>query len=83
MTWTAALDINRAQANVTSDAFGDWYKDPWGWPEIAWVVKNQASVVEARLNGRGTMRCVKVDVPKENYVTRPALILAFGKPRAD
>jgi hypothetical protein len=75
MTWTAALDIDRAQANVTSDAFGDWYKDPWRWPEIAWVVRNQASAVEARLNGRGTMRCVKVDVPKENYVTRPALIL--------
>jgi hypothetical protein len=75
MDWNAALNIERAQANVLADAFGDWYKDPWGWPEIAWVVKNQTSLVEARLNARGTMRCVKVDVPKENYVTRPALIL--------
>lgn len=75
MDWNTALNIERAQANVMNDAFGDWYKDPWGWPEIAWVVRNQASLVEARLNSRGTMRCVKIDVPKENYVTRPALIL--------
>lgn len=59
MTWIAALDIDRAQSNVTRDAFGDWYKDPWGWAEMAWVVGNQANLVEARLNSKGTMRCVK------------------------
>ena len=31
--------------------------------------------MQSRLNGSGTMRCVKVDVPKEHYVTRPAVIL--------
>ena len=75
MDWLKAIDPVKAVQNCMQDIFGDWYRDPWNWPELTWVGVKNASILQSRLNGNGTMRCVKIDVPKENYVTRPAVIL--------
>src|SRR5689334_12681609 len=55
---------------------GDWYRDPWGWPEIAWVVKRKrADLLLPRINSDGVKQPAKLDVPKENFATRPAIVM--------
>lgn len=73
--WLAILDFNRALVNCHVDLIGDWYRDPWSWPELSWVVKNRPDILGARLNGRGVQRGSNLDVPKENFATRPAMVM--------
>ncbi|MFI7604816.1 reverse transcriptase domain-containing protein [Micromonospora sp. NPDC049366] len=39
------------------------------------MIKHQPSILQARLNGRGAAASCLVDVPKENFATRPAVVL--------
>ena len=73
--WLAKLDRSRLLATCHQDLLGDWYRDPWGWPEINWVATRRPSILEARLRGRGAAASCLVDVPKENFSIRPAVIL--------
>lgn len=73
--WLDALDFKRALSNCHTDMVGDWYRDPWGWPETDWVVSRHPEILVARLNGRGVQRVARLDVPKENFATRPAMVL--------
>lgn len=73
--WAKALDYDLALKNVQTDIIGDWYRDPWGWPELKWVVKSSPSTLESRLNSEGTRLCSPIDVPKENFHFRPALVI--------
>src|SRR5689334_9929186 len=73
--WSEALNFGQATKNVRGDTIGDWYRDPWGWPEIEWVSKEAPSLLIARLNDRGAKRALALDVPKENFVLRPAMLL--------
>ena len=75
MKWLDALDSHLAVKNVIADSYGDWYRDPWSWAELPWLVDNRLDLLEARLEDGGTKRTVSLDVPKENFVTRPALLL--------
>jgi hypothetical protein len=73
--WATALGFEQAAKNVRSDTYGDWYRDPWGWPENEWVAKKAPHILVARLNDRGAKRALPIEVPKENFVLRPAMLL--------
>lgn len=75
MDWLAALDLDQASKNVRIDIAGDWYRDPWGWPEIKWALKKQREIFVQRLNSQGVWRAHAIDVPKENFSTRPAIVM--------
>ncbi len=75
MDWANAVDLEVTLANVTSDIVGDWYRDPWGWPEIAWVVNKEPDLLLARLSSVGVRRAQPIDVSKENFGTRPAMVM--------
>ncbi len=75
MEWLAALDFDQALHNVAVDMRGDWHRDPWGWPEAKWVVKNDLALLTRRLNARGTWKATPIDVAKENFGIRPAVVL--------
>ena len=73
--WLEVLDFERALKNVRTDLIGDWYRDPWGWPEFAWVVKYSQDIIDNRLKASDVWRCHPINVPKENFAFRPAVIL--------
>jgi hypothetical protein len=73
--WAAALDFELALVNCHEDMIGDWYRDPWGWPETDWAVKKQPSVLLGRLNANGVQQAARLDVPKEGFASRPAIVM--------
>ncbi|MCI0582070.1 MAG: RNA-directed DNA polymerase [Chloroflexi bacterium] len=73
--WGAALDLPRALENCKTDMAGDWYRDPWGWAELEWAVNSSPETIVTRLNARGVHRVARLDVPKENFATRPAIVM--------
>jgi Reverse transcriptase (RNA-dependent DNA polymerase) len=76
MDWLKALDFKLALRNCHQDLLFDWYRDPWGWPELDWVVKKEKTeFLLQRLNASDVHRAAKIEVAKENFSTRPALII--------
>ena len=76
MEWLRALDFDLALKNVHADIVGDWYRDPWNWCELDWIVKGELdNFVLPRLNDTGVKATVPLDVPKENFAVRPAVVL--------
>jgi hypothetical protein len=72
--WSDVLDIKRALASARSEMFGDWLRDPWSWPELAYLASQPRPLVD-RLNA-GRTRFERLSVPKINYGTRPAVVQA-------
>ncbi|MFI7279694.1 RNA-directed DNA polymerase [Micromonospora chersina] len=65
------------------EMYGDWYRDPWGWPEFQWVSKNLAKVdVRALLRKDREEGYVLanpaafhlMEVPKNRLAVRPAVV---------
>lgn len=75
LEWEKALDLDQAASNVAIDVRGDWYRDPWGWPEIEWALKERRDFFVSRLKSSGVCGAVPIDVPKENFGIRPALVM--------
>lgn len=73
--WAKALDLERAKQNIHSEYPGDWYRDPWGWPEIDWLCDRRPDLLVERLESGESMRPAKIDVAKENFGVRPAVVL--------
>lgn len=73
--WARALDFERAAANVRSEFYGDWHDDPWNWPEIDYILKFEQDLLVSNLNSSGLRRPALIDVPKENWGSRPAVVL--------
>lgn len=73
--WLQILDLQRALANCHEELIGDWYRDPWGWPELDYLVLKDPRLVAARINSGGIRLAAKIDVPKENFATRPAIVM--------
>jgi hypothetical protein len=73
--WLEALDVGLALKNCHDDLIGEWYRDPWSWPELAWVVRRRPDLLVSRLNSTGTRMASPIDVAKENFGMRPALIM--------
>lgn len=75
LEWTRVADLNLALRNLHEEFLGDWYRDPWGWPETDWTVTRRPELVFQRLASDGARPFAPIDVPKENYLIRPAVIL--------
>lgn len=75
MDWLKALDFDQALSNVRKDLVGDWYKDPWGWPEYSSLSSDNWSVLVRRARAGGVRRVSSIEVPKENFAIRPAMVL--------
>ena len=74
--WISGLDFDRALRNCHVDFLGDWYRDPWGWPEVDWAVKEAFDeVVAPRVRALGVKHVAKLDVAKENFSVRPAVVM--------
>ncbi|MGZ8179431.1 RNA-directed DNA polymerase [Williamsia sp. SKLECPSW1] len=73
--WRGALDFDQAAANVRSEFPGDWYRDPWGWPEIDHLLKDSPKILLDHLDSKEVYAPALIDVPKEGWMTRPAVVL--------
>jgi len=73
--WLPSIQLPLVLRTCHRDFLGDWYRDPWGWPEMEWVANQKRSILEARLSARGAGFSCLIDVPKENFAIRPAAIL--------
>src|SRR5450759_2270752 len=73
--WAKALDLEQAVTNLKVEAVGDWHQDPWGWPELHFLLKKQPDFVYQHAGASGSLEPALIDVPKENWGTRPAVVL--------
>ena len=73
--WSQALNFEQALHNAHVDILHDWFRDPWGWRELHWVVGGHvADYALPRLNATGVRAVARLDVPKENFAIRPAVV---------
>ena len=70
-----ALNIARAAINVSEDVLGDWYQDPWGWPEVRWLGTDKTNLVKARLSTDTAGWSAPLDAVKQGGGVRPALVI--------
>jgi hypothetical protein len=75
VAWDKAVDLEKAARNCYRDITGDWHRDPWGWPEIGWAANTGRQVAYDYLSGGGARPVALLDVPKENFILRPAVVL--------
>jgi hypothetical protein len=76
MSWIDSLDPKAALITLHYEMLGDWYRDPWGWPELDWAVRpGREYLLTERLKSLGVRRAAKIDVPKENFAMRPAIVM--------
>ena len=75
MDWQKALNLGQALTNVRADLIGDWYRDPWGWPEFEFIATEEPTALTDRASGSGVRRVANIDVPKEGFATRPAVVM--------
>src|SRR5690348_16596178 len=73
--WTESLDPHQAMTNIRFDITGDWYRDPWGWPEYDFLFSNHLDWMMRRARATGIRSTTKIDVPKENFGIRPAIVM--------
>jgi hypothetical protein len=73
--WGQLLDLQLAAKNCRTDFYGDWYRDPWDWPELDWVTRGRQEVAFGRVVMDRPRSVAPVDVPKEGFATRPAVVL--------
>jgi hypothetical protein len=73
--WSKTLDLGLAVGNVRAEFPGDWYRDPWGWPELAYMLKHAPQILYDNCAAHGARRVALMDVPKENWGARPAMVL--------
>lgn len=73
--WNDVVDFGAALTTLHYELQGDWYRDPWGWPELDWLAGDGRDLAISRLNAVGTRHVAKIDVPKENFGTRPAIVM--------
>ncbi len=60
--WGSALDFERALINCHRDFLGDWYRDPWGWPELDWILASgRTECLFARLNTDGIKHTARLE----------------------
>lgn len=71
----SAADLSAALRTVKHDLLHDWYRDPWGWPEIDFAVNERPDLLRSRLASDVVGTVAHIDVPKEGYSVRPAVVL--------
>jgi hypothetical protein len=75
MDWSKAINFELAFKNVRQDLVGDWYRDPWAWPEVRFVAESEPSILIDRAKATGVRRVANIDVPKEGFASRPAVVM--------
>lgn len=76
MDWRTELDLGHAIRNLRMMEKGDWYRDPWGWPEYQHVLSAAGDSIWKQLEQAHTPReNSPIEVPKENFGVRPAVQL--------
>jgi hypothetical protein len=73
--WSKTLNLGLAVDNVRSEFPGDWYRDPWGWPELGYMLNHAPEILYDNCAASGARRVALIDVPKENWGSRPAMVL--------
>lgn len=78
--WIDELDPRRAISNLVQEKTGDWYRDPWDWPEYSFLrTRDGLDLLRSRLASNALVGMpAAIDVPKENFGIRPAVILGVG-----
>lgn len=72
LDWLNVIDVEAAVKSAKSEMYGDWIRDPWGWPELDYLGKNPSSIEDRLASGR--TRFERLNVPKINFGTRPAVV---------
>lgn len=75
------LDFEQGARVTTSEKYGDWYRDPWGWPELSSDFASTLRPTDFEIEKRdrkfhfvGEPSFHLFDVPKSFLGTRPAVI---------
>ena len=80
---TFGLDIAAGVALWTDELYGDWYRDPWAWPERKWLQRSGSKFDVRQYVGpqAGGLINVRVrpyfhllDIPKSRLGVRPAVL---------
>src|SRR5207248_5874496 len=61
--------------NVLTEFLDDLHQEPWGLPEINFLVAKRPDLLYQNCDARGAREASLLDVPKENWGTRPAVVL--------
>ena len=75
------LDLHAASRVASSETYGDWYRDPWGWPELSPEFVSTLSVNDLGLNQTGRRGLIDrpafhvFSFPKSFVGVRPAVIM--------
>jgi hypothetical protein len=75
MDWAKVLDLEGALKSLASERYGEWYSDPWSWPELDYMAKVEPDLIFSHASASTTRSPALIDVPKENWGTRPAVVL--------
>jgi hypothetical protein len=73
--WMTALDFKQAATNLKHEEYGDWHVDPWGWPEIQYLTTKGNDALREFCSSDTVNEVSLLDVPKESWGTRPAVVL--------
>ena len=76
MDWASVLDFETSAKNVRGEFYGDWFRDPWEWPEIKYLLASP-ELLREHIATVHTHAPALIDVPKENWGTRPAVVLSI------
>lgn len=68
------INVLKSIESIVRDRAGDWYLDPWNWPEEQ-AMKRDPALVLKRLDSGYTADFVPIDVLKSRHTSRPAVVL--------
>lgn len=76
------LDLAEAAKLLDSERYGDWYRDPWGWPELRPEFVETLTEADLPIEKNGTKyrfahspKLHAFEVPKSFFGQRPAVML--------
>lgn len=78
------LDAKKAAEICITEMFGDWYRDPWAWPELSWITSrpsdfpwNEVIQKDGTLKTRRDPWFEPIIVPKSRLGVRPAVVMSL------
>ncbi|NKI40227.1 RNA-directed DNA polymerase [Streptomyces physcomitrii] len=78
------LDAKKAAEICRTEMYGDWYRDPWAWPELNWITSRPDDFPWAEIVQRdGSFRTRRdpwfepIIVPKSRLGVRPAVVMSL------
>jgi hypothetical protein len=78
------LDLAAGARTCVKELYGDWYRDPWGWPEFHWAAENSSKIqsTDVLRTEKGTPVVPRnpahfdlIEVPKNSLAVRPAVVM--------